>query len=38
VLSGGGSGGKFTYDHNTASPPSPAPANVKILSYGEYSK
>jgi hypothetical protein len=38
VLSGGGSGGKFTYDHNAAAPPSPAPANVKILSYGEYSK
>ena len=38
VLSGGGSGGNFTYDHNLFPPVTSNPQNAKILSYGEFNK
>lgn len=36
VLSGGGSGGNFTYNHNIFTAPSPPPVNAKIITYGEF--
>jgi hypothetical protein len=36
VLSGGGSGGTFAYNHNLFASPSPPPVNAKIISYGEF--
>ena len=36
VLSGGGSGGNFTYNHNIFPPPPAAPVNAKIVTYGEF--
>jgi hypothetical protein len=36
VLNGGGSGGKFTYNHNIFTAPSPPPVNAKIITYGEF--
>ncbi len=36
VLSGGGSGGTFTYNHNLFAGATPPPVNAKIITYGEF--
>jgi Tfp pilus assembly protein PilX len=38
VLSGGGSGGTFTYNHNLFPPNASAPVNARIVTYGEFNK
>jgi len=38
VLSGGGSGGTFRYDHTLFPPANTTPQNAKILSYGEFNR